>query len=175
LPPHLHPLPHGERGRVRGLLKDSGMAEELASYNPIVIDHFTHPRNMGEMENPDGVGEAQNPVCGDTMRLFIRVEENRIIDAKFLTFGCAAAIASSSITTEMIKGKTLEEALLISNHMVTDALGGLPPTKIHCSVLAEQAIKAAVLDCRKKTPSPSPLPTGERDGDEGRNKRGSEE
>jgi nitrogen fixation NifU-like protein len=126
------------------------MAEEIGSYNPIVIEHFTHPRNMGEMENPDGVGEAQNPACGDSMRLFIRVEENRIIDAKSLTFGCAAAIASSSITTEMIKGKTLEEALLISNQMVTDALGGLPPTKIHCSVLAELALNAAVLDYRKK-------------------------
>jgi nitrogen fixation NifU-like protein len=114
------------------------------------MDHFMNPRNMGEMENPDGVGEAQNPACGDTMRLFIRVEANRINDAKFLTFGCAAAIASSSITTEMIKDKTFEEALLISNQMVADALGGLPPTKIHCSVLAEQAIKAAALDYRKK-------------------------
>lgn len=126
------------------------MEEPTGPYNPIVIEHFTHPRNMGEMENPDGVGEAQNPVCGDSMRLFIKVEENRIIDAKFLTFGCAAAIASSSITTEMIKGKTLEEALLISNQMVTDALGGLPPTKIHCSVLAELALNAAILDYRKK-------------------------
>ena len=105
---------------------------------------------MGEMENPDGVGEAQNPACGDTMRLFIRVEANRINDAKFLTFGCAAAIASSSITTEMIKDKTLEEALLISNQMVAGALGGLPPTKIHCSVLAEQALNAAILDYRKR-------------------------
>jgi len=126
------------------------MEEQSGSYNPIVIDHFTHPRNMGEMEDPDGVGEAQNPVCGDTMRLFIRVEENRIIDAKFLTFGCAAAIASSSITTEMIKGKTLEEVLAISKRMVAEALGGLPPSKIHCSVLAEEAIKAAILDYRKK-------------------------
>jgi nitrogen fixation NifU-like protein len=126
------------------------MEEQSGSYNPIVIDHFTHPKNMGEMEDPDGVGEAQNPVCGDTMRLFIRVEENWIIDAKFLTFGCAAAIASSSITTEMIKGKTLEEVLAISKRMVAEALGGLPPSKIHCSVLAEEAIKAAILDYRKK-------------------------
>jgi nitrogen fixation NifU-like protein len=126
------------------------MEEQSGSYNPMVIDHFKHPRNMGEMENPDGVGEAQNPVCGDSMRLFIKLEENRIIDAKFLTFGCAAAIASSSIATEMIKGKTLDEALTISNGMVSEALGGLPPTKIHCSVLAEQAINAAVLDYRKK-------------------------
>jgi len=126
------------------------MGEQSGSYNPIVIDHFTHPRNMGEMENPDGVGEAQNPACGDTMRLFIRVEANRINEAKFLTFGCAAAIASSSITTEMIMGKTLDEALSISNQMVTDALGGLPPTKIHCSVLAEDALNAAVSDYRKR-------------------------
>ena len=126
------------------------MEEQLGSYHPMVIDHFKHPRNMGELENPDGIGEAQNPVCGDTMRLFIKLEENRIIDAKFLTFGCAAAIASSSITTEMIKGKTLDEALMISNEMVSEALGGLPPTKAHCSVLAEQAVKAAVLDYRKK-------------------------
>jgi len=105
---------------------------------------------MGEMENPDGVGEAQNPVCGDTMRLFIRAKENRIIDATFLTFGCSAAIASSSMTTEMIKGKTLEEVLTISKQMVVEALGGLPPSKVHCSVLAEEAIKAAVLDYRKK-------------------------
>ena len=126
------------------------MSEQIGSYNPIVIDHFTHPRNMGEMDNPDGVGEATNPVCGDTMRLFIKVEENRVIDAKFLTFGCAAAIASSSITTEMIKGKTLEEILTISNQMVAEALGGLPPTKIHCSVLAEDALNAAVLDYRNR-------------------------
>jgi len=150
------------------------MVEEIGSYNPIVIDHFIRPRNIGEMENPDGVGEAQNPVCGDTMRLFIKVEANRINDAKFLTFGCSAAIAASSITTEMIKGKTIEEAFTISNQMVAEALGGLPPTKVHCSVLAEKAIKAAVFDYRKKTPSPSPLPTGERDRGEGRKKGGSE-
>ncbi len=118
------------------------------------------------MEKPDGVGEAQNPVCGDTMRLFIKVEENRIVDATFLTFGCAAAIASSSITTEMIKGKVLDEALMISDGMVSEALGGLPPTKIHCSILAEQALNAAVLDYRKKTSSPRPSPPGgERKGE----------
>ena len=133
--------------------------EEIGSYNQMVMEHFTHPRNMGEMENADGVGEAQNPVCGDTMRLFIKVEADRIIDATFLTFGCGAAIASSSITTELIKGKTLQEALTISNQMVAGALGGLPPTKIHCSVLAERAIQAAVLDFWKKTSlsPPSPL------------------
>jgi nitrogen fixation NifU-like protein len=126
------------------------MAEERSSYNQIVMDHLKHPRNMGEMESPDGLGEAQNPVCGDTMRLFIKVETGRIIDAKFLTFGCGAAIASSSMTTEMIKGKTIDEALLISNQMIAETLGGLPPSKVHCSVLAEKAIRAAVSDYRKK-------------------------
>jgi nitrogen fixation protein NifU and related proteins len=119
-------------------------------YNPLVMDHFTHPRNMGEMDDPDGVGEATNPVCGDTMRLFIKVADNRVVDVKFLTFGCAAAIASSSITTEMIKGKTIDEVLGISDQDVVDALGGLPPTKLHCSILAEKALNAAVADYRKK-------------------------
>jgi nitrogen fixation NifU-like protein len=134
------------------------MSEQIGSYNSIVLDHFNHPRNMGEMDKPDGVGEATNPACGDTMRLFIKVEENRIVDAKFLTFGCVAAIASSSIATQIIKGRTLEEVLMISNEMVSKALGGLPPTKIHCSVLAEDAIQAAVADYRKKSPSPTPSP-----------------
>jgi nitrogen fixation NifU-like protein len=134
------------------------MVEEIGSYNQIVMEHFTHPRNRGEMEDPDGIGEAQNPACGDTMRLFIKVEADRITDAKFLTFGCGAAIASSSITTEMVKGKTIGEALTISNQVVTEALGGLPPAKIHCSVLAEQAIKAAVLDYQKKNPLRSASP-----------------
>jgi nitrogen fixation NifU-like protein len=125
------------------------MPEETA-YNQIVIDHLKHPRNMGEMESPDGVGEAQNPVCGDTMRLFIKVETDRIIDATFLTFGCGAAIASSSIATEMIKGKRIDEALMISDLAITEALGGLPPTKVHCSVLAEKAISAAILDYQKR-------------------------
>jgi nitrogen fixation NifU-like protein len=119
-------------------------------YNPLVMDHFTHPRNMGEMDDPDGVGEATNPVCGDTLRLFIKVADNRIVDVKFLTFGCGAAIASSSITTEMIKGKTIDEVLGISDQDVVDALGGLPPTKLHCSILAEKALNAAVSDYRKK-------------------------
>jgi nitrogen fixation NifU-like protein len=126
------------------------VAEETSSYNQVVMDHLKHPRNMGEIENPDGVGEAQNPVCGDTMRLSIKVEMGRIIDAKFLTFGCGAAIASSSMTTEMIKGKTMDEALLISDQAITDALGGLPPSKVHCSVLAEKAIRAAVSDYQKR-------------------------
>ena len=119
-------------------------------YNPLVMDHFTHPRNMGEIDAPDGVGEATNPVCGDTLRLFIKVSDNRIVDVRFLTFGCAAAIAASSITTEMIRGKTLDEVLGISDRDVVDALGGLPPAKLHCSVLAEKAINAAVSDYRKR-------------------------
>jgi nitrogen fixation NifU-like protein len=126
------------------------MTEPTGPYNSLVMEHLTHPRNKGEMENPDGVGEAQNPVCGDTMRLFIRIEADRITDARFLTFGCGAAIASSSITTEMVKGKTIEEALAISDQMIVEALGGLPPTKIHCSVLSEKAIKAAVSNYQKK-------------------------
>jgi nitrogen fixation protein NifU and related proteins len=134
------------------------MVERTGPYNPLVMDHLTHPRNKGEMENPDGVGEAQNPVCGDTMRLFIRVDGDRIVDARFLTFGCGAAIASSSLTTEMIKGKTIGEALTISDQMIVEALGGLPPSKIHCSILAEKAIRAAVLDYQKKTSSPHPSP-----------------
>jgi nitrogen fixation NifU-like protein len=126
------------------------LEEQAGLYDQIVMEHLKHPRNMGEMENPDGVGEAQNPVCGDTMRLFIKVEKDRIIDAKFLTFGCGAAIASSSLATEMIKGKTIEEALQISDEDIVKALGGLPPSKIHCSILAEMAIRAAVEDYRKK-------------------------
>ena len=127
------------------------MKGSTGPYNPIVMDHFTHPRNLGEMENPDGMGEAQNPVCGDTMRLFIKVESDRIVDTRFLTFGCGAAIASSSIATEMIKGKTIEEALLITDQIVIEALGGLPPSKVHCSILAEMAIRAAVTDYREKS------------------------
>ena len=126
------------------------MAEEGGLYNSVVMDHLTHPRNMGEMEDPDGVGEATNPVCGDTMRLFIKVEGDRIVAARFLTFGCGAAIAASSMTTEMIKGKTIEEVLEISDQSVADALGGLPPAKIHCSILAEKALNAAVSDYRRK-------------------------
>ena len=126
------------------------MTERSGMYNPTVMDHFTHPRNMGEMEDPDGVGEATNPVCGDTMTLFIKVKDSRITQASFLTFGCAAAIAASSITTEMVKGKTIEEALGITDRDVVEALGGLPPTKVHCSILAEKALNAAVSDYRLK-------------------------
>ncbi len=127
------------------------MSEETAGYGPLVLDHLRHPRNMGEMEDASGVGEAVNPVCGDTLRLFIKVETDRIVGASFLTFGCAAAIAASSMTTLMVQGKTLDEAWSISNEAVSEALGGLPPSKVHCSFLAEKAIRAAISDYRKKS------------------------
>lgn len=122
-------------------------------YSEKVMDHFRNPRNMGEMENPDGVGKVGNPMCGDIMELYIKVENNVITDAKFMTFGCGAAIATSSMVTELVKGKTLEEALKISNATVAEALDGLPPVKMHCSVLAEDALKAAVEDYRNKQKS----------------------
>jgi nitrogen fixation NifU-like protein len=121
-------------------------------YTAKVMDHFMNPRNVGEIENADGVGEVGNPACGDMMRLYLKVEEGTIVEAKFRTFGCGAAIASSSMLTEMIKGKTLEEARAITNQQVSDALDGLPPVKIHCSVMAEQAVKAALDDYVKKNP-----------------------
>ncbi|UCE65183.1 MAG: Fe-S cluster assembly scaffold protein NifU [Candidatus Zixiibacteriota bacterium] len=119
-------------------------------YSEIVMDHFANPRNMGDMENPSAVGNVGNPACGDMMRLFLKIENGVIVDAKFKTFGCGAAIASSSMLTEMLKGKTLEEALKISNEEVVKALGGLPEAKIHCSVMAEEALKAAVNDYESK-------------------------
>lgn len=119
-------------------------------YNETVIEHFTNPRNVGEIEDADGVGEVGSPQCGDIMKIFLKVEDNIIKDIKFKTFGCASAIASSSIMTEMVKGRTIEEALALTNKDVVDALGGLPPAKVHCSVLAEQAIRAAIEDYRSK-------------------------
>ncbi|KTB49285.1 FeS cluster assembly scaffold protein NifU, Clostridium type [Dehalogenimonas alkenigignens] len=115
-----------------------------AAYSPLVIDHVRNPRNIGEMENPDGVGRVGNPICGDVMELYIKVNDGIITDASFKTFGCGAAIATSSMVTEMVKGKTIEEALEISNKAVAEALGGLPPVKMHCSVLAEEALKKAI-------------------------------
>ncbi len=123
-------------------------------YSDKVMDHFMHPRNMGEIEDPSGVGEVGNPACGDVMRLYLKIEDGKIIDAKFKTFGCGAAIASSSMTTELIKGKTIDEALRISNEAVAEALGGLPPAKKHCSVLAEEALQAALEDYKKKQSGP---------------------
>jgi nitrogen fixation NifU-like protein len=122
-------------------------------YSDLVMDHFTNPRNMGEMENPSGVGNVGNPRCGDVMRLYLKIEDGIIVDAKFKTFGCGAAIASSSMLTEMLKGKSIEEALKISNEGVAKALGGLPATKIHCSVMAEDALKDALADYQKRSAS----------------------
>lgn len=119
-------------------------------YSQTVMDHFRNPHNVGKMENPSGVGKVGNPQCGDEMVIYIKVENNVIVDVSFETFGCVAAIASSSITTDMIKGKTLEEALALSNKEVADKLGGLPPVKMHCSVLAEDGIKAAIDDYKKR-------------------------
>ena len=122
-------------------------------YSDKVMDHFMNPRNMGEIEDANAVGEVGNPVCGDVMRLYMKIVDGIIVDAKFKTFGCGAAIASSSITTELIKGKTVDEALKLSNETVAEALGGLPPAKQHCSVLAEDAVKAAFEDYKKKQES----------------------
>jgi nitrogen fixation NifU-like protein len=119
-------------------------------YSAKVMDHFMNPRNVGEIEGADGVGEVGNPACGDMMRLYLKVENGRVVDARFRTFGCGAAIASSSMLTEMIKGKTLDEAREITNHAVAEALDGLPAVKIHCSVMAEQAVKSALDDYAKK-------------------------
>lgn len=120
-------------------------------YSEKVVDHFTNPRNVGEIENADGVGQVGNPVCGDIMKIYLKIENNIIVDVKFKTFGCGAAIATSSMATELIKGKSVDEALELSNKAVVEALDGLPPVKLHCSVLAEEAVKAAILDYYKKT------------------------
>lgn len=122
----------------------------MGPYSDKVMEHFLNPKNVGEIEDADGIGTAGNPVCGDVMRIFLKVEGDRIVDAKFKTFGCAAAVATSSMVTEMVKGKTIEEALSITNKVVIRALDGLPPNKVHCSVLAEQALKAAIEDYRRK-------------------------
>lgn len=117
------------------------------NYSEKVMDHFKNPRNVGEMENPSGVGEIGNPTCGDIMKIYLKINDDQIIeDVKFLTFGCGSAIASSSMATEMIKGKSIQEAVELSNKAVIKALGGLPKIKEHCSVLAEQAIRAALYD-----------------------------
>ncbi len=119
-------------------------------YSDKVMDHFNRPRNVGELENANGIGTVGNAKCGDIMRMYLRVEDGVIKDVRFKTFGCGAAIATSSMATEMVKGKTVEEALQLSNKAVMEALDGLPPQKVHCSVLAEQAIRAAIEDYRKK-------------------------
>ncbi len=119
-------------------------------YSEKVMDHFANPRNVGEIENADGVGEVGNAKCGDIMKMYIKVDGNIISDVKFKTFGCGAAVATSSMATELIKGKSIDEALKLTNQAVVEALEGLPPVKIHCSVLAEEAIKAAISDYYKK-------------------------
>ncbi len=119
-------------------------------YSAKVMEHFQNPRNVGEIKDADGVGEIGNPVCGDIMKLYIKVKDNRILDAKFQTFGCGAAIATSSMVTELVKGKTLEEAEKISRDTVAEALDGLPPIKMHCSNLAADALHKAIEDYRNK-------------------------
>jgi len=131
------------------------------NYTQKVIEHFTHPRNVGEIKNPDGIGEIGNPMCGDVMKITIKVDKKKkngqikeiIKDIKFKTFGCAAAIATSSVITEMAKGKTLEEALKITRQDIADYLGGLPPIKMHCSNLAADALREAIEDYKKRTKS----------------------
>ena len=118
----------------------------MALYSEKVMDHFRNPRNVGVIENADGVGEVGNAKCGDIMKIYLKIENDTIVDVKFETFGCGSAIASSSMATEMIKGKKISEALELSNKAVAEALDGLPPAKMHCSVLAEEAIKSAVKD-----------------------------
>lgn len=123
---------------------------ENQQYSEKVMQHFLNPHNVGELPDANGVGNVGNPVCGDIMRLYIKVEAGRIVDARFKTFGCGAAIATSSMVTDLVKGKTLDEALKISNLAVAEALDGLPKIKMHCSVLAEEALKAAIEDYTKK-------------------------
>ena len=123
-------------------------------YSEKVLDHFTHPRNVGEIEDANGVGEVGNAKCGDIMKIYLKVSDDGIIeDVKFKTFGCGAAIATSSMATEMVKGKSLEEALKLTNKAVAEALDGLPPVKMHCSVLAEEALRSAISDYYKRCPA----------------------
>lgn len=122
----------------------------MEQYSKKVMEHFFNPKNVGEIKDADGIGEVGNPRCGDIMKMYIKVKDNVITDIKFLTFGCGAAVATSSMVTELIKGKTLDEALKITNKEVAEALDGLPPLKMHCSNLAEAGVKAAIDDYRKK-------------------------
>ncbi|RLC64559.1 MAG: Fe-S cluster assembly scaffold protein NifU [Chloroflexi bacterium] len=122
------------------------MGDVWSLYSKKVMEHFKNPRNVGEIENPDGVGHVGNPVCGDIMELYIKVKDSIIVGAKFKTFGCGAAIATSSMVIEIVKGMSIEEALKISNRAVAEALDGLPPVKLHCSILAEEALKSAIED-----------------------------
>jgi nitrogen fixation NifU-like protein len=128
-----------------------------APYSDKVMDHFSNPRNVGEISDASGVGIVGNPVCGDVMKMFLKIENDIIVDAKFKTFGCGAAVATSSMVTEMVKGKSIDEALKISNKAVAEALGGLPPVKMHCSVLAEEALRSALKDYFVKQGKPVPF------------------
>ncbi len=132
-------------------------------YSEKVMDHFANPRNVGEIENADGIGEVGNAKCGDIMKMYLKIEDGVITDVKFKTFGCGAAVATSSMATEMIKGKTVDDALLLTNKAVVEALDGLPAAKIHCSVLAEEAVKSAVADYYKKNGIDKEIP-GFKDG-----------
>lgn len=132
------------------------MAENLP-YSEKVMDHFMRPRNVGEIPDASGIGSVGNPICGDIMKMYLKIEDDIIVDAKFKTFGCGAAIATSSIVTEMVKGKSIEEALKISNKAVAEALGGLPAVKMHCSVLAEEALRSALKDYYQKQGKPVPF------------------
>lgn len=123
---------------------------QVMEYSEKVMDHFTNPRNVGEIENASGVGTVGNAKCGDIMRMYLEIKDGIVRDAKFKTFGCGAAVATSSMATELVKGKTVEEALLVSNKAVMEALDGLPPVKVHCSLLAEEAIHAALWDYAEK-------------------------
>lgn len=138
----------------------------MEPYSDKVIEHFKNPRNVGEIPDADGIGHIGSEICGDIMDIYIKVKDNVLVDVKFKTYGCGAAVASSSILTEMIKGKTVDEALQITNKRVVEALDGLPPQKIHCSVLAEDALKSAIDDYLKKTTGkglPNFKPRSERD------------
>ena len=128
------------------------MSDTYTLYNETVMEHFMNPRNMGDLKDADGVGEVGAAACGDNMKISLRIKDGKIEDARFKTFGCGSAIASSSMATELIKGRSIDEAMNFSNQEVVDALGGLPPVKIHCSVLAEEALKAALEDYLKKHP-----------------------
>jgi len=128
----------------------------MEPYSEKVMDHFRNPRNVGEIENPDGVGHVGNPMCGDVMELYIKVENDTIVDAKFKTFGCGAAIATSSMATELVIGKSIREARQITNKIVAEALDGLPAIKMHCSNLAEEALTAALEDYNKRTSEQAP-------------------
>ena len=126
-------------------------------YSEKVMDHFTNPRNVGEIVDASGIGTVGNPVCGDVMKMYLKIEGDIIVDVKFKTFGCGAALATSSMVTEMVKGKSIEDALKVTNKAVAEALGGLPPVKMHCSVLAEEALRSALKDYYKRQGLPVPF------------------